>query len=133
MIPTKLLTALLLGGGLTAGVSSGPAPARLEGFSYRAFGRSVAISGEYAFVGEPNVVAGFGGRGGGRGGAPPAPGIVHVYRLTAGAWKQVDTLTSVGAAESDGFGSALAAEGNTLLVGQVRPAPVAAPTGGRGG
>jgi choice-of-anchor B domain-containing protein len=132
MFATKLLAALVVGGGLTAGIATPPA-ARIEGFSYRAFGRAVAIAGEYAFVGEPNVVAGLGGRGGGRGGGPPAPGNVHVYRLTAGAWKPVETLTSAGASEGDGFGSALAADGNTLLVGQVRPAPSAQNFGGRGG
>jgi hypothetical protein len=59
----------------------------------------------------------------------------YVYRLSAGVWKPVETLTSAGASEGDGFGSALAAEGNTLLVGQVRlrrPRRTSG-TGGRGG
>ena len=101
----KLLTALVLGGraGRSASMLTSPAPARSPSLSYRAFGRAVAITGEYAFVGEPNVAA-FGGRGG-RGGAPPAPGLVHVYRLSAGAWKQVDTLVATGPSEGDGFGS----------------------------
>src|SRR4029078_2039703 len=127
-----LLTALVLSSGPTVPAPTQPSPARSANLSYRAFGRAVAITGEYAFVGEPNTAA-FGGRGGGRGGAPPAPGLVHVYRLTAGAWKQVDTLVAAGPSEGDGFGSYLAAEGSTLLVGQVRPAPVAQNFGGRGG
>src|SRR5262245_36174870 len=132
MLPTKVLAALLLGGGVSATIAGPPAASpRLEGFAYRAFGRAVAITGEFAFVGEPNTA--FGGRGGGRGGAPPAPGVVHVYRLSAGAWKPLETLSGEGASEGDGFGSALAAEGNTLLVGQVRPAPIAQNFGGRGG
>ena len=53
-----------------------------------AFGKAVAISGEYAFVGEPNIAAGGrGGGGGGRGAARPA-GLVHMYRHGAHAgWK----------------------------------------------
>ena len=39
------------------GYRRAPSSARVEGFAYRAFGRAVAITGDFAFVGEPNVAA----------------------------------------------------------------------------
>ncbi len=128
----KSLAYLLVGSGLAAGVANGPAAARRsESDAFRAFGRSVAIAGDVAFVGEPNV--GGGGRGG-RGGPPPAAGIVHLYRQSAGSWRHAGQLLSASSSGGDGFGSALAAEGATLLVGQVSPPPVAANAfAGRGG
>ena len=121
----KSLAALLVGGGLSAFVASAPsAPlvvSRAETGVLTAFGRTVAIAGEFAFVGEPNV--GGGGRGGGRGGAPPAAGVVHIYRYGAAGWKLAGALSSSNAIGGDGFGSAMAADGATLLVGQVSPAP----------
>jgi choice-of-anchor B domain-containing protein len=125
----RSLIVLLAGGGV-ARVATTPAPAHAEKEIFRAYGRSVAIAGDYAFVGEPNVVVG--GRGGGRGGGPPAAGIVHIYRNVSGTWKDNGDLVSATSIGGDGFGSALTADGNTLLVGQVSPAPVAAPAG-RGG
>jgi len=89
----------------------------------RAYGRSVAISGDWAFVGEPNV--------GGRGGGPPAAGVVHIYRKNAaGVWTAAGELTAANPAPNDGFGVSLATDGSALLVGQVTPPP--APTLGRG-
>jgi choice-of-anchor B domain-containing protein len=117
----------------TAYLTVPAAPARSGNESFRAFGRSVAIAGDYAFVGEPNV-GGFGrGGGGGRGGPPPAAGVVHVYRQTAGAWKEAGQLSAATPVGGDGFGSALAADGSTLLVGQVSPPPQAPNAFGRGG
>jgi choice-of-anchor B domain-containing protein len=125
----KSIAVLLVGGGITAGfVTAPPNPPRSTTESYRAFGRSVAIAGEFAFVGEPNVVVG--GRGG-RGGAPPAAGVVHVYRQTAGAWKSVAELSSATPVSGDGFGASLAADATTLLVGQVSPPPAAPQPGAR--
>jgi len=126
----KSLAALLVGGGLAAATATIPFTATInargESGAFTAFGRSVAIAGEFAFVGEPNV---GGGRGGG---SAPAAGIVHVYRYSAAAWKAVGELRSSNAVGGDGFGAAMAAEGATLLVGQVSAAPVAA-NAGRGG
>ncbi|MGV3711013.1 MAG: choice-of-anchor B family protein, partial [Gemmatimonas sp.] len=66
--------------------------------------------------------------------AAPPSGVVHVFRYTAGAWKTAGELTARAASGGDGFGTTVAAEGTTLLVGAVRPAPVAIPAGGgRGG
>src|SRR5205823_3347145 len=79
-----------------------------------------------------NVVVGGRGFGGGRGGPPPAAGVVHVFRLTAGTWKPVGELSSAAPFSGDGFGTALSAEGPVLLVGQVSPPPVAPVVAGRG-
>jgi choice-of-anchor B domain-containing protein len=129
----KSLALLLVGGGASAALATAPpSSARRDNGAFIAFGRSVAIAGEFAFVGEPNV--GGGGRGGGRGGAPPAAGVVHVYRYGAAGWKPAGELSSVNATGGDGFGAAMAADGATLLVGQVSPPPVPPPAaGGRGG
>jgi hypothetical protein len=111
-------------------VTAPPSVARSGNDGFRAFGRSVAISGDFAFVGEPNTV--IGGRGG-RGGGPAAPGVVHVFRQTGGAWKPAGELTAATSVGGDGFGASLAADGTTLFVGQVSPPPVAAPAGRGGG
>ncbi|MES2176358.1 MAG: choice-of-anchor B family protein [Gemmatimonadota bacterium] len=125
----KHIVILLAGSGFAAALSA-PTVSRSETAAYRAYGRAVAIAGEFAFVGEPNVVVG--GRGG-RGGGPPAPGLVHIYRQSAAGWKEAGQLVSAASVGGDGFGSALAAEGTTLLVGQVSPPPTApVGRGGRG-
>src|SRR6185436_1417852 len=92
VIVPKSLAVLLVSGGITAGfVTAPPTVARTSSDGFRAFGRSVAISGDFAFVGEPNTA--IGGRGG-RGGGPAAPGVVHVFRQTGGAWKAAGELTA---------------------------------------
>jgi len=129
LLRTPLLAGASVALGLAAARTDQPRIAASEG-SRIAFGRAVAIAGDYAFVGEPNVgTAGRGGRG-----APPAAGIVHIYHLnaTTGVWVAAGELTSATASSADGFGVALAAQGNALLVGQVRPAPTP-PQAGRGG
>ena len=132
MTHTQFATALATAATAVALVTpSNPAPSNAAE-SRVAYGRSVAIAGDFAFVGEPNVGAG-GGRGGGRGGAPPASGTVYVFRRGETGWRHVDTLKSATPASADGFGVTLAAEGATLLVGQVSPTPVAAPAGRGGG
>jgi choice-of-anchor B domain-containing protein len=131
----KPLLALLLGGGLTVSFAVAPATGYVSEFEQqRAFGRAVAIAGDFAFVGEPNAGGAGGGRGGGRGaggGAAPS-GVVHVFRLQSGSWKKVDSLMSAAPSAGDGFGVALAADRDVLLVGQVRPAPAAGGGGGGG-
>ena len=73
------------------------------------FGVSVDISGDYAVVG---AVA-EDGAGTGRGAA------YIFYRNQGGAdsWGQVKKLTASAAADNDGFGFAIALEGDTLIVG----------------
>jgi hypothetical protein len=90
MTAVKFLGALLIGTGSFIGLYEAAPAARESNDAYalRAFGRAVAISGEYAFVGEPNVSIGGRGRGGGGGrggGAAAAAGVVHVYRYNSGA------------------------------------------------
>lgn len=133
MILSKPLVVALVGSAFAAGLSNiAPiaAPAAAGG-ALRFFGRSVAIAGDFAFVGEPNVMPA--GRFGGRGGPPPAAGVVHVYRMTGATWKEAGQLSSASATSGDGFGSSLAADATTLLVGQVSPPPVAPLAGRQGG
>jgi choice-of-anchor B domain-containing protein len=69
-----------------------------------AFGSSLAISGREVFVGQPDNAYG--------------PGVVYVFRADPrGAWRAAKKLTQAAATNGDGFGSALAVDGNTLLVG----------------
>ncbi len=72
-------------------------PATLPGF-----GGAIAVAGHDVLVGEPaNIIT---------------PGVVYVYRKTAGAWAESARLRASDAAPEDGFGSALAADGETFLV-----------------
>ncbi|HRP07750.1 MAG TPA: choice-of-anchor B family protein [Gemmatimonadales bacterium] len=106
----SLVTSLIGAVALAAApvVHAADAPARA------AFGRSLAIAGDFAFVGEPG---GFS-----RPGNPPAEGGVWVFRRGgAGAWQHQATLTLPADVSSSGFGTALAASGNLLLVGHVPP------------
>lgn len=71
------------------------------------FGHAVAIQGDWAFVGAHYNDAGGNNR-----------GKVYIYkRNVAGAWSLDDTLTAPDAADNDYFGSALAVDGDALLVG----------------
>ena len=106
--------ALLLAVGSTAPALAAPGGSDPIISARTAFGRVVAVSGDYAFVGEPSS--------GGRGGAPPA-GIVHVYKRGPTGWKEVDKITAPGTLSGDAFGASLAADGATLLVGRIAPPP----------
>ena len=77
------------------------------------FGRSLAIAGNYAFIGEPG--------GGGRPGNPSSGGAVWVFRRGATAWTNTSTLTLPEGVSSAGFGVAVAAVDDVLLVGHVEP------------
>ena len=69
-----------------------------------AFGTGLVISGREVVVGQPGNVY--------------SPGVVYFYRQDAkGAWTVGMKLTRSGATNGDGFGSAVAIDGNTLLVG----------------
>lgn len=78
-----------------------------------AFGRALAIAGDYAFVGEP----------GGRAGIEGSVWIFH--RGLPRTWQHTGTLTLP--AGGSGFGAAVAAEGTTLMVGHVPPRSFARP------
>lgn len=69
-----------------------------------AFGSALAVSGREVFVGQPGNVYG--------------PGVVYIFRADAqGAWRAAKKLTRTDAVNGDGFGSAIAVDGNTMLVG----------------
>ena len=71
------------------------------------FGAAVAISGREVYVGQPGNSYG--------------PGVVYIFRQDAtGAWRAAKKLTMPGATNGDGFGSALAIDGTTLLVGSAK-------------
>ena len=70
------------------------------------FGSHVAAANGYVFVAEPGNVT--------------RPGIVYVYRAGAdGKWTETAKLTVPGAQAGDGFGSAIAVQGDRLLVSNV--------------
>ena len=92
------------------------------------FGRGLAASGEWLFVGREVVGggrgrgAGGGGGGGGRGGAeaaPAPPGAVYVFkRDAAGTYAHHSTLVSGDSGSAgDNFGASLAINSNVLLIG----------------
>ena len=71
------------------------------------FGQALAISGREVYVGQPGNVYG--------------PGMVYVFSADAkGVWRAARKLTGPGATNGDGFGSAIAVDGNTLLVGSAK-------------
>ena len=68
------------------------------------FGTSVSLVGDELIVGEPNTSF--------------REGSVYVYERTPAGWAQVDRLTAPDAERADGFGTVLARNGRTLLIGQ---------------
>ena len=118
-LPHMLAALALLAGGPAAAqthVSNRPLPAG----GALGFGVSLAWSGDLLFVGRTGAVPGFP--------MPPAQsGAVHLFRRALdGAWSEAGSVTGSNTTLGDGFGSAVAAEGNWLVVG----APAAA--GGKG-
>jgi len=69
------------------------------------FGRSVAVGDREVFVGEP--------------GNNVPSGLVYVYRRDSGGWSEVAALTAEDARDGDGFGTALATQGDELLISAV--------------
>ena len=69
------------------------------------FGGAVALAGDEAFVGEPSNVLG--------------PGVVYVFECDpgTGVWTERQRLTASDGFFADGFGRALAVDGDALLVG----------------
>jgi hypothetical protein len=70
------------------------------------FGHAVAVDGDTLVVGAP-----------GQPGYPATPGSVHVFVRTGSTWTLQARLLSPGANTTEGFGSSLALEGNTLAIG----------------
>ncbi|MGH7558990.1 MAG: choice-of-anchor B family protein [Gemmatimonadota bacterium] len=88
---TTVLLALLL-------ITASAAPAAAQ-----SFGRTVAVTGEDVFFGQPDV--------------DRTPGAVFVYRRSGGTWGEAARLTAADGIPGDRFGSALAVDGERLLVG----------------
>src|SRR6185436_6836413 len=71
------------------------------------FGQALAVSGREVYVGQPGNAYG--------------PGVVYIFQAaTNGAWRATKKLTMPAATNGDGFGSAIAIDGNTLLVGSTK-------------
>jgi hypothetical protein len=78
-----------------------------DNFAYNNFGSSVAISGPTLVVGAPNYPS-LAGRFVGR---------AYVFSKTATGWQQSAELAAPDGAPGDGFGSAVAVSGSTVVVG----------------
>lgn len=63
------------------------------------FGRAIALSGDWAFVGAPGQ---------------DGTGAVHVFRRTAGKWAAAGMLSAEGLMAGDGFGQALSVDGDRI-------------------
>ncbi len=101
---------------LAIGAFAAPAHAqshRLAEPAMSGFGRSLAVDGTDVLVGEPGNSRG--------------PGVVYVYRKAGGVWMEAATVTASSRSPGDEFGSAIAVDGNTMLVGAAEHAE------GRGG
>jgi len=68
------------------------------------FGTTVSLTGDELIVGEPNTSF--------------REGRVYVYERSGEGWSLTDQITAPDAERADGFGTALARNGNTLFVGQ---------------
>ncbi|MDV6031969.1 MAG: hypothetical protein F9B45_18140 [Phycisphaera sp. RhM] len=67
------------------------------------FGQSIVMVDNWMFVGDPS--------------ANSNAGEVVVYELSSGGWSEVDRIQAVGAAAEDRFGTSLAIDWDTLVVG----------------
>ena len=70
------------------------------------FGFAVALEGDTAVVGAPDVALDYG-----------IPGAAYVFRRVSGSWSAVATLTADVPEDLDGFGHSVALRGDTVLVG----------------
>jgi choice-of-anchor B domain-containing protein len=88
---------------LSAGAASAQSRAGGSVDAQAGFGTAIVIAGDELLVSEPANSA--------------RPGLVYVYRRGANGWEESGQLRAPGATAADGFGQALAVDGNTLLVG----------------
>ncbi|MGH7720222.1 MAG: FG-GAP repeat protein, partial [Gemmatimonadaceae bacterium] len=74
------------------------------------FGVSVAMSGNEIFVGRPGLISGFP--------MPPSEtGAIHIYRRGASGWTETGSVSARDTVVGDGFGLAVAADANVMVVG----------------
>jgi len=71
------------------------------------FGRSVAISGDFAVVGAPDKEIG----------SNASQGAAYIFRRTANGWTEQTRLTANNGASFDYFGASVAISGNYVVVG----------------
>jgi choice-of-anchor B domain-containing protein len=81
------------------------------------FGAAIAFAGDELFIGEIATSTDPGG-------------VVHVYRRSGNAWRSGATLKLEGANSGTRFGTSIATDGTTLLVGMRRGAPTDSVRGG---
>jgi Raf kinase inhibitor-like YbhB/YbcL family protein len=79
-----------------------------EGGTSQSFGTSAALDGSYGLVGDPGEATAAGG---------PGAGAVRVYQHVGPAWNQTAYLTASDGAPGDAFGTAVALQGATAIVG----------------
>jgi hypothetical protein len=80
------------------------------------FGRSVAVSGDFALVGAPE-------EDGGSGDPVPGAGAAYIFHRDQGGtsnWGEVQKLTAPDAQQGDGFGFSVAIDGDTAIIGANR-------------
>ncbi|HEY7504452.1 MAG TPA: choice-of-anchor B family protein [Gemmatimonadales bacterium] len=98
---------VLRSGRAVAASSPDPSP---DSLGVIGFGGSALVLGDQVLIGRPGVLVGFP--------MPPThAGTVHVFRREGGGWVEGEMLHAKDGTLGDGFGSALAAEKNLLLVG----------------
>ena len=100
-----VLTALLLAIATPAVAAASP-----DSLGVIGFGGSALIVGDQVLIGRPGILVGF-----------PMPAIhagsVHVFGRVGTGWVERGMLSAKDGTLGDGFGSALAAEKNLLVVG----------------
>ena len=104
---------LLLTPGLSAAAAAQTHAGSLDpaaGAPIIGFGVATAVSGDEIFVSRPGEVALFPMPGSG-------PGSVHVFRRGTEGWAEVAAIPAPSGVYGDGFGEALAVEGDVLVVG----------------
>ncbi len=74
-------------------------------YAQMGYGTVVEINGDEIIVGEPGNIA--------------DSGYVYLYRPVDGEWTEVDAIVASDASEGDGFGTAILAEGDTMLISAV--------------
>jgi choice-of-anchor B domain-containing protein len=79
-----------------------------------AFGLTVAIRGDQAFVGEPR-----GGSGQLLDAGGAAPGTVYLYQRTSAGWRLANKLVAADGAPADGFGATIAVDDRSLLIARI--------------